>query len=209
MRWKWLLVPILVLPFALQTLAQTNDEGAPPLGDVAKKNKDATKSKAKIVFTDEDMATRRGPIPAIALQGVDNTQDVLDAIHEFKTSHDAEKTERVVHAWFDEQNEVLSAAIDANAKIAQHNQFKMEAAQDESLHGYGAGYDGDYRRMQQRRLSDVLSQRVDVRNNRDNWQVIMRIQQTFLRVRCDAVWNRSKMPYDWFRIRNANGVGTY
>ncbi len=192
-------------------LGQSSDEGAPPpLGDVAKKNKDTSKSKATRVFTDDDMSARRkNPIPLVALQGADNSQAVLDAIHEFKGKHDAAETERVVHEWYDEQSEVLSAAIDDNASIALHNRLKMEAAQDEYGYGYGAGYDGDYRKLQQRQMSQVWSQRVDARNSRDNWQVIARIQQAFFRVRCDVLFNRGKTPYDWFRIRNANGVGTY
>jgi hypothetical protein len=212
MRWKWLLAPVFLLLIVGQTLGQSNDEGAPaPLGDVAKKNKDNSKSKAKRVFTDDDLSVRKNPIPAIALEGVDNTQLVLDTIHEFKTTHDAAETERVVHEWFDEQSEVLSAAIDANNRIAQHNQVKMEAAQDGYGYGnqYGGAYDGDYNKLRQRQLSEMWAQRSDARSNRDNWQVVTRIQQTFLRVRCDAIWNRGKAPYDWFRIRNANGVGTY
>ena len=217
MRRKWLLALVFVLCIMLSMIGlafgQSTDEGAPaPLGDVAKKNKINSKSKAKRVFTDDDLSVRKNPIPAIALEGVDNTQLVLDTIHEFKTTHDPAETERVVHEWFDEQSEVLSAAIDANNRIAQHNQVKMEAAQDG--YGYGnqygnASYDGDYSKIRQRQLSEMWAQRSDARSNRDNWQVVMRIQQTFLRVRCDAIWNRGKAPYDWFRIRNANGVGTY
>jgi len=215
MRWKWLLATILILPFAGQGLGQnTDDSTPPPLGDVAKKNKDTStaiaKSKAKRVFTDDDMSIRKSPLPSIALEGPDNSQIVLDAIHQFKSTHDAAETERVIHEWYDEQAEVLSDAIDANNRIAQHNQIKMEAAQD----GYGYGgqygaYDGDYNKLRQRQLSEMWAQRSDARSNRDNWQVITRIQQAFFRVRCDAIWNRGKMPYDWFRIRNANGVGTY
>ncbi|MGB8011449.1 MAG: hypothetical protein WCF68_07535 [Terriglobales bacterium] len=144
----------------------------------------------------------------VALDGPDNSQIILDAIHEFKTTHDAAETERVVHEWFDEQAEVLSAAIDANNRIAQHNQIKMEAAQD-SGYGYGYNYDGDYNKLRQRQLSEVWAQRSDARSSRDNWQVVTRIQQVFVRVRCDAILNRGKAPYDWFRIRNANGIGTY
>jgi len=209
MRWKWLLVPILILPFIGQTLAQSSDEGAPPLGDVAKNNcKNTSKSKAKRVFTDDDMSVRKSPIPGVALQGVENTQDVLDAIHEFKKTHDAAETERVVHEWFDEQSAVLSAAIDANAKIAQHNQLKMEMAQDSYAY-YGDPEDRDYRKVREHQIAENMGQRSEARNNRDNWQVIMRIQQVFLQVRCDVILNRNKTAYDWFRIRNANGVGTY
>jgi len=212
MRWKWLLALILILSFAELGLGQNSDADAPPLGDVAKKNsttnKDTSKSKAKRVFTDEDMSARHnGPIPLVALQGVDNTQAVLDAIHEFKKTHDAAETERVVHEWFDEEAEVLSAAIDANTRIAEHNQVKMEAAQDG--YGYGRVYDGDYSKLRQQQLSEMWAQRMDARSSRDNWLVVTRIQQAFVRVRCDVIWNRNKTAYDWFRIRNANGVGTY
>jgi hypothetical protein len=208
MSWKWLLALIVVLPIAGQALGQSTDEGAAPLGDVAKKNKDLSKGKAKQVITDDDMSARRkNPIPVISIQGADNSQEILDVIHEFKRTHDAAETERVVHEWFDEQSEVLSDAIEANNRIAQHNQIKMEAAQDGN--GYGVAYDGDYAKLRQRQLSEMWAQRSDARSNRDNWLVVTRIQQVFVRVRCDAILNRGKMPYDWFRIRNANGVGTY
>ena len=206
---KWLLALILVLPFAQPTLAQSSDGSASPLGHVAKRN-DASKkenapTKAKRVFTDEDMSLRRSPIPAIALQGVDNSQEVLDAIHEYRRTHDAAETERIVHQWFDEQSEVLSDAIDTNVKLTKHNQLKMEAAQDASPYVY----DGDVSKLQQRQLSERWSQRMDARTSQDNWLIINRIQQAFVRVRCDGIFNRGKSPYDWFRIRNANGVGTY
>lgn len=216
MRRKWLLALVFVLSIMLSMIGlafgQSTDEGTPaPLGDVAKKNKDNSKSKAKHVFTDDDLSVRKNPIPVIALDGTDNTQAILDFIHTFKTAHDASETERVVHEWFDEQSEVLSAAIDSNNRIAQHNQVKMEAAQDGNGYGnpYNASYDGDYSKIRQRQLSEMWAQRSDARSNRDNWQVVQRIQQAFLRVRCDAILNRGKAPYDWFRIRNANGVGTY
>ena len=210
MRWKCLLVMILILPFTGQTFGQNSDDGAaPPLGDVAKKNKndnkDSAKSKAKHVFSDDDVSVRDSPIPAIALQGVENIENVLNAIHEFRATHDGAETERVVHAWFDEQTEVLSAAIDANTKLIQHNQLRMEAAQDRAP----VVYDGDCSKLQQSQMTERWSQRVDARSNRDNMQVIMRIQQTFARVRIDAILNRGKTPYDWFKIRCSNGVGTY
>jgi hypothetical protein len=214
MRWKWLLTLILLFSSAALTFCQSADNSAPPLGDVAKKNKDVSKDKdkatAKHIFTDDDMSVRKSPIPPIALVGVENTQLILDALHEFKSTHDAATTEQMVHAWFDEESQILSDAIDNNNRLAQHNRVKMEAAQD----GYGNPYNGvydssDYTKMRERQLSEMWAQRSDARSNQDNYMVITRIQQAFFRVRCDAIWNRNKMAYDWFRIRNANGVGTY
>jgi hypothetical protein len=206
MRWKCLYALTLILLFAGQMRAQSSDEATPSLGDAAKKNKEAPKSKAKRVFTDEDAPARTNPIPVIALQGADNIDEILSAIHEFKRTHTPAETEQVVHEWFDEQSEVLAGAIDANNRIAQTNQLKMEVAQD----GYQYPQnDPDYQKIQQRNITERRSQRIDARSNRDNWLVIGRIQQAFLRVRCDVVWNRGKTAYDWFRIRNANGVGSY
>jgi hypothetical protein len=216
MRWKWLLTLILLLPFAAPAFAQSTDNSAPPLGDVAKKNKDVSKDKDKAtpkhIFTDDDMSVRKSPIPPIALVGVENTQLILDALHEFKSTHDAAATEQMVHAWFDEESQILSDAIDNNNRLAQHNRVKMEATQDR--YGYGNPYYGvydssDYTKMREHQLSEMWAQRSDARSNQDNYMVIMRIQQAFFRVRCDAIFNRGKTAYDWFRIRNANGVGTY
>jgi hypothetical protein len=215
MRWTWLytaILTVILIPFAGQTFGQSSDDGTPaPLGDVAKKNKDASKTKAKRVLTDDDLSVHKGPIPMISLLDADNTQDVLEAIHEFKRTHDAAESERVIHAWYDAEADVLSAAIDANNRLAQHNQVKMEAAQDGYGYGnpYGNGHEVDYSKLRQRQLSEMWAQRSDARSNRDNWQVVMRIQQAFFRVRCDVIMNRQKTAYDWFRIRNANGVGTY
>jgi hypothetical protein len=217
MRWHWLLALILLFAFAGATFGQNPDgqnseqSGTPSLGEAAKKNKEASKSKAKRVITDEDLLDR-SPIPVIATTGLDNTDDILNAIHEFRRTHDASETERVVHDWFDGQTEALSAAIDANSRLAQHYQQRMEVNQDESAYGYQ--YDPDsYSKMQQKQITDRRAQRVDARNNRDNWQVIMRIQQTFVKVRADMfmahAMAQTRMAYDWFKIRNANGLGSY
>jgi hypothetical protein len=219
---KWFLALILILPLSVTALGQNSaDDGAPPLGDLAKKNKCTDKTKAKKVFTDDDMEVRNGPIPAIALQGPDNIGAILDVIHELKRTHDAAETEQLVHEWYDKEAEVLSTAIDNNVRNAEHNQVKMEAAQDRYAYGngypygygngYGQGYDyeSDYKKMQQHQLSERWSQRSDARNTQENWQTIARIQQAFVRIRCDVLMNRGKVPYDWFRIRNASGIGSY
>ena len=208
MCWQWLLALILILPLSRQVLCQSGDDGtAPPLGDVAKNSKDTPKSKAKRVFTDDNLNVRTNPIPAIALAGPDNIEEILNAIHDFKTKHTQAETENAVHEWFDEQSGVLSAAIDSNIRLARHNQIKMEAAQDS--YAYGTRYDGDYSKLQQRQLSERWAQRADVRTSQENFAVIGRVQVALVRVRCDVLLNRTKTAYDWFRIPTANGAGTY
>lgn len=224
MRSKLLLVFILVLPFTRQIAgqsSQTNDDAAPPLGDVAKKNaadkkekenvKDGS-AKAKRVFSDDDMSIRKSPIPSIALQGSENTEQILSAIHDFRWNHSAEETETVVHDWFDEQSAVLSSAIDANLRMQKHNVMRMEGAQDRSSYPYNYGYDPDSSRMNERMTTERWSQRVDARSSQENFQVISRVQQALMKVRVDVICRPNKTKpaaYDWFRIPTANGSGTY
>ena len=81
MRWHWLLALILLCGFAGPMFGQNAEEsGAPPLGDVAKKNRAGSKVKAKRVLTDDDLSARSNPIPVIALEGAENTDNILDAI---------------------------------------------------------------------------------------------------------------------------------
>jgi hypothetical protein len=215
MRWHWLIALIVLLVCAGPTFgqsleAQTSEpSAAPSLGDVAKKNKESAKGKAKRVVTDDDVSARSNPIPVIALQGPDNTEDILNAIHELRKTHDASEAERIVHEWFDEQSDVLSSAIEANAKLAQHTQLRMEVAQDENMYNNQYDPDRDYSKVQQRQIADRRLQRVDARNNRDNFQIITRIQQIFAKVRVDMFMAHTKSAYDWFKIRNTNGVGVY
>jgi hypothetical protein len=204
----------LILGFSLsgQVAGQNNDGGPQPLGDVAKKN-DASKkengnNKAKRVFTDDDMSVRKSPFPSIALQGADNTEEILASIHDFRAKHNAEDTENAIHDWFDAQAEVLKAAIDAGVRMQKHNQLRWESAQDRGPYIY----DGDTAKLNERQITERFSQRVDAHSSQDNFQVISRVQQALMKVRGDLFCRPNKTratAYDWFKILNANGVGSY
>jgi len=215
---KPLLALILFLPFMGQAFSQSSDSSAPPLGDVVKKNgvdkkdKDGA-TKAKHVFSDDDMLLCKSPFPSIVLQGTENSLEILTAIHDFRANHSAEETEDVVHEWFDEQSEELSAAIDANVRMRKHNQLRMEAAQDRNAYPYNYTYDPDSAtKMNERMTTERWAQRVENRSAQENNEVISRVQQTLMKVRFDVICRPNKIKpaaYDWFKIRTANGVGTY
>src|SRR5258708_20499057 len=201
MRWHWLLALILLCGFAGPTFGQNAEEsGAPPLGDVAEKNRAGSKVKATRVVTDDGVAAGSNPIPVIALEGAENTDNILDAIHQYRRVHDAAETERVVREWFDEESEVLSAAIEVNSRLSQHTQLRMEVAQDK--YAYGNQYDpeGDNRKVQQRQIAERRSQPVDARSNHANWQLGTRLQQTLRKVRTTMLRNpTTTRAYDWFK----------
>src|SRR5260221_8187862 len=151
---------MLLCGFAGPTFGKNAEErGARTLGELAKKNRAGSKVKARRVLTDDDLSARSNRIPVIALEGVENTDNILEAIHQYRRVHDAAETERVVREWFDEESEVLSAAIEVNSRLSQHTQLRMEVAQDE--YAYGNQYDpeGDNRKVQQRQIAERRPQR--------------------------------------------------
>jgi hypothetical protein len=73
-------------------------------------------------------------------------------------------------------------------------------------------YDGDYAKMNERQITERFSQRVDAHSNQDNFRVIARLQQSLMKVRGDLFCRPNKTraaAYDWFKIANANGVGSF
>lgn len=213
---------VLALMFALQVsslaFAQTAEDSTPSLGEVARKNQSVGKAKdppnkAKVIVSDDDdSALRKSPIPSIALAGSDNLEEILNAIHDYRSKHTPAETEDVVHFWFDEQNQILSAAIENGLRLQKYNQMKMENAQDHPSYAYNPNRDYDPTRYNDYLLSQRWSQRMDARSAHENSLIISRIQQAFLRVRVDVICRPNKMQpaaYDWFRIRTANGISSY
>ena len=183
-------------------MGQTSENPSGSLGDIVKKSRAGSAAKAKKVFTDDDLNVRKNPIPRVSLQGEDNTDQVLNAVREFRKSHTVTELESAVHEWFDEHDQILATAAEDNTQISQHNQYRREA-QDE-------GYENntrDYDQMRQKMATERRSQRVDARRNQDNWQAISRIQQTMQKVRMELQMNGLRC--EWFRIRQGSGVGTY
>lgn len=218
MRPKFFLALILALQVSLLTFAQTADDSTPSLGEVARKNQSVRKSKDPIdkpkvaVSDDDDSALHKVPIPSIALAGSDNLEEILNAIHDYRSKHTAAETEEMVHRWFDEQTQVLSAAIDNAARLRNHNQMKMENAQDHPSYPYNRNPDFDPNKYNEYLTGQRFSQRVDNRSAQENSAIIFRIQQAFIRVRADVICRPNKTQpaaYDWFRIRTGNGISSY
>lgn len=218
MRRKCVLLVSLMLAATLPLFAQASESSDQPLGDVARMNRSVKKAKdpstkaTRIVNDDDGTALRKIPFPAIALDGSDNVQDILDSIHEYRSKHNAAETEDAVHYWFDEQNQVLSAAIDNLARLQNFNQMKMENAQDRASYPYNPNHDFDPSKYNEYLTGQRWSQRVDTRNAQENQVVIFRIQQAFWKIRIDVICRPNKTQpaaYDWFKIRTANGISSY
>jgi hypothetical protein len=183
---------------------QTGDSGTatPSLGDIAKQNKKASGLKAKTVITDETLKAHAGPIPGIALEGVDNSDEIMRAIREFRKTHSPTETEAAVRLWYDESDAILAKALDDNARLVVRKE-------DRNLANATGEYANrvDYSQAMERRNSEIREDRNDFRSYRRNGFLIGRVQQSFIKIRNDL--QSGGLRYDWFKIRNANGNGSF
>jgi len=196
---------ILIFLSSSSSFSQTGNSSAstPALGDLVKKNKQAGARKAKVVVDDDNLHSQRGPIPAIALEGVDNSDEIIRAIQEFRKINKPSETEEALRLWYDEFDSLMADAVDDNTRLIKR---KEDRSLTEATGSY-YGRDGDYDKAMQRRNSAISEDREDFRRGRKNGFTIARIQQTFMKVRTGIQIGGLK--YDWFKIRNGNGNGSF
>ena len=148
------------------------------------------------------MAAQGGPIPGIALDGVDNSDEIIRTIREFKKTHSPADTEEAVRLWYDESDAILLKALDDNSRLIVRKEDRNLA---EATGEYASRV--DYAGAVARRNSEIREDRNDFRSYRRNGFLIGRVQQVFMKVRNDM--QSSNLRYDWFKIRNANGNGSF
>jgi hypothetical protein len=170
------------------------------LADVAREARQKKVGHARSPVTDEDIA-KRSPIPRINLDGVDNFAEISAAIVDYRSKHSKEQTEQAIHDWYDEYDAMLVSAI--------RNTTESRDRRDSTLFtGYQLCQDSThYRECQMKYQAEMRGQRHDQLVMRDDNAVIFRVQQTFSKIRSDLAQNN--LHYDWFKIRSANGVGSY
>src|SRR5436309_1317042 len=71
-----------------------------PIAAAVRDSKNQKNSHAKKVFTDEDMDAITSPLPRLKMNGIDNTDQIIAEIGNYRKTHTAEETEQVVHDWY-------------------------------------------------------------------------------------------------------------
>lgn len=131
----------------------------------------------------------------------DNSDEIVQAIGDLKSRHTPEETENIVHDWYDEYDQMLITAIRENNTTAKRRQFT-------NYSGYWfCQTDPNYQNCVARRMAEMRGAHNDQEDISDNSKVISQVQQTFMRVRSGMM--RLGLTYSWFKIRNANGFGSF
>jgi hypothetical protein len=182
---------------------QSSSDTGNSLAAAAKSTKDQKPAAhAKKVFTDEDMEVEAGPLPSLRTDGLDNTDEVIAAITKYKTSHSPEQTEEAIHMWFDRYDQIMAAALQENLDTATIRSTNMSNAYALCQESQGNQDVGDYQKCASRQMAEQRGAQSDQHVYAKNNNLVMRIQQSFMKTRNWLVMNR--MNYAWFKIRTTN-----
>jgi hypothetical protein len=172
-------------------------DGSGSLVDAARKARDS-KAKSKVVITDENLNSDRGPLPDINIEGVDNSDDIVKAIDQYRRTHTLAETEHVIRDWYNRYDLLFQHAF------AENEELRLRA-QDRSVEPHE--YSDDYVKYREQRSSEIHSQLQDSRTTQKNGLLMARLQQTLQKVR-SAIFPFG-LKYDWMKIRFGNGNGSW
>jgi hypothetical protein len=156
---------------------------------------------AKRVIDDDDLELHKSPIPRLSLEGTDNVAEIVAAVKKYKESHTPQQTEEAFRDWFSETNDVLTAAIRESSNLRDLRESNINNSNDLCQDS------GDWEQCQRLRLADARGARSDQNRIRNDGFVTGRIQQAFMKIRSDLFL--IGLRYEWFKIQNANGVGSF
>jgi hypothetical protein len=153
---------------------------------------------AKKVFTDEDMDVSTGPLPRLKMDGIDNTDQIVAEIGEYKKTHTPEQTEQAVHDWYDEYDSQLAAAI-------RDNLDRGVLMQENQANGYDlCRQGGDYEKCANRQMAEAVGARNDQATMARNNALIHRLQNAFMKIRGGMM--QYNLHYPWFKVRTTNNI---
>jgi hypothetical protein len=195
-------VAAVVLASLAAGFAQTVADPPKSLAEVARDSQKEKKLVAKIVLSDDTQQLRKSIIPDVFSGGIDNYDEILKAIADYRSSHNLQETEDIVRLWYERHDGMLANAIEENRRIEQRERdrqmgYPITDAQPRSQQEY----------MEMRRI-DIISRREDLMHKQANALLIVRIQQAFTRIR-PAIKSKYGMNVEWMKIRCANGNCSY
>jgi len=155
--------------------------------------------RAKKVFTDDDLGSvATGPFPRLKMDSLDNSDQIIKEMGNYKKTHTAEQTEQAVHDWYQEYDGQLLTAIQDNKNrsiLMQENQANGNELCQES---------GDYEQCRKRQLSEAVGARNDRETMMRNNALIHRLQNALMKIRNGI--GLLGLRYDWFKVRTTNDI---
>jgi hypothetical protein len=178
-----------------------SDPPAKSLGEIAKESRNTNIKHSKKLITNEELDATHGPLPRLKLEDDDNTEEVIRAIGDYRSNHSPEETERVVHEWYDEYDGELADSIREGIRMKDRRESTV-------YNGYWTCQSSpNYQNCEIRRRAEMRGSHDDQISSRGNGFLTGRLQQSLMKIRTEIT--RFRLQYDWFKIRNGNGVGSF
>jgi len=167
----------------------------------------AQKGRAKKVVTDENIEAGIGPLPRLKENEAENGEEVIAAIAAYKANHTADDTEQVVRRWYEEYDEELKDAINANLEIRNTRAANLKNGYDLCQDPQQYRDYEDYQRCQERWMAENRGARNDQVAIARNSQWIVRLQHSMTNIRNGLFM--MGLRYDWFKVRTTNGIDRF
>jgi hypothetical protein len=182
---------ILIAPCAP---AQTATDQPKSLAEIARDSRKEKKDPAKIILSNETEQEHKPQIPDVFSGGMDNVDEILKAIADYRCTHSLEETEAVVRIWYEKHDALLADAIEQNRRIEQRERDRQLGS---------AMSDSHPRTMQEfkeKQQVEMISRREDLMHKQENSLLSTRIEQAFRRTRT-LMKSKYSMNIEWFKIR--------
>jgi hypothetical protein len=209
LKWALLGLALAVVSAAVGQSSPPSTLTAPPptsgsdktVAAAVRDSKAQKNSHAKKIFTDDDMDAKTSPLPRLKMDGMDNTDQIIAEIGNYRRTHTPEQTEQVLHDWYDEYDSQLRAAI-------EDNQSRSTLMQENQRNGYElCQQGGDYEQCARRQMAEAVGARNDQTTMARNNALIHRLQQAFMKIRNSLY--PFNLHYTWFKIRTTNNIDSY
>lgn len=189
-------VAILVLWAAGSAIAQNGEPKS--LADVARQSKVEKKDQARLIKSDDLPDPTKPLIPDVFSSGIDNSDDILKAIDDYRGTHNLQETEAVVRIWYEKHDALMANAIEDNKRIEQRERdrqlgYVVTDVQPRTQQEYAEA-----------QRAALISRREDLKRKQENGLLTARIQQAFQKVR-GQVRSKYGMKVEWFKVRCGNG----
>lgn len=172
------------------------------LGEIARESRSKNTPRAKIVIDNDNLDARkeRPEIPDMTPTGPFNTDEIVGAIRVFREKHSSQETEAAVRSWYEKHDAMLARAIEENNSLRERQKY-----------GYATGVvdqpPDDATHYAEWRTTQAMSASYNQIDMDRSGLRSARLQQTISGVRSGIT--RFNLRYDWFKVRFANGNGSY
>ncbi len=176
------------------------------LGDVARENRSNKQSSEKArVVVDDDSSTiqsAKSPFPTMAIEGLDNTEDIIKAMELYRAQHTAEEFEKTVRAWYENYDAMMANALRDQKESKDRRLERMRGTEPSPI-----DRNVDYKEYEMRRRQEIRNDDEDRKRIEADGLLTARIQQMFMKIRSNLMGKGLR--YEWFKIRFGNNNGSY